>query len=126
MSTNWSTAATTAADGRCAVLDALLRGAQPGPVLRERGGRGKHLRRRTGRVRRAIPQPGGDGGGGGGEAGGLAGAVGLVDSGRRCAGVDDGQPAGPDDRRVLDTGDHRDAAAEPCQPDSGGGGVRRT
>ena len=43
------------AHSRCAVLDALLRGPKPGAVLRQRGGGGENLRRRAGRVRRAIP-----------------------------------------------------------------------
>ena len=42
-------------DGWCAVLDAFLRGTQPGTVLRQRGGGGENLRRSAGRVRRAIP-----------------------------------------------------------------------
>ena len=40
---------------RCAVLDALLGGPQPGAVLRQRGGGGENLRCRAGRMRGAIP-----------------------------------------------------------------------
>ena len=65
-------------------LDALLRGAQPGAVLRQRGGGGEHLRRSAGRVRRAVPEPVGDGGGGGGEPRRLGGPVCLLDICRRC------------------------------------------
>ena len=65
-------------DSRGAVLDALLRRPQPGPVLCERGGGGEDLRGRAGRVRRAIPQPIGHRGGGRAEPRGLGGSIGFL------------------------------------------------
>ena len=64
-------------------VDVLLGGAQPGPVLRQRGRRGQHLGRHAGRVRGPVAQPGGDRSGRGGEARRLGGTVRLVDLGRR-------------------------------------------
>jgi hypothetical protein len=94
-------------DGRCAVLDALLRGPQPGTVLRQRRGGGKHLRRGAGRVGGAVAKPVRDGTGGCRETRGLGRAVGFL---YIClvGDVDHRRSARPDHRRVLDPGDHRD------------------
>jgi hypothetical protein len=58
-------------------------------------------------VRRAIPQTIGHRGGGRAEPRGLGGSIGFL-----CIccfrDVDNGQSPRPDDRRVLDAGDHRD------------------
>ena len=86
------------------------------------GGGGEHLGRRAGRVRRAIPQPIGDRGRGGGEPCRLGGPVDLLNV-CRLGVIDDGQPPGSDHRRVLDTGDHGDAAQDGARRIAGGGRV---
>ena len=92
---------------RGAAGDALLGGADPGPVLGQRRGRRQHLRRRARRVGGPVTQPGGDGRGGRGEPRGLGGAVGFVDIAGRLDFVEGGQPAGTDHRGVLNAGHHR-------------------
>ena len=90
-----------------AVLDALLRRAEPGTVLREGRRRGEHLGRDAARVRRTVTQPVGDGRRRRGEALLFRGAVGF---GEVCGGlsVDVGQLAGPDHRCVLHPAYHGD------------------
>ena len=92
------------AHGGGAAVDELLGGTEPGPVLRQRGRRGQHLGRRTGRVCRAVAQPVGDGLGCRGEAGRLRRAIRLVDIGRRLHVIEDREAAGPDHRAVLNAG----------------------
>ena len=60
-------------------------------------------------MRRAVAQPGGDGVGRRGEAGRLRGPVFLFDLGRHIDVVERGRAPRPDDRPVLNSGDHRDA-----------------
>ena len=51
-------------------------------------------------------------------------AIAFLDVCRRCV-VDDGQSAGPDHRRVLNTGDHRDTPQNGARRVLGGRGVGR-
>ena len=91
-----------------AFLDALLGGAQPGPVLRERRGGGQDLGRRTGGTGGTRAQPLGDGGRRGGEPCGLRVPVRLGHLTTGVEVVEVGKPAGTDDGCVSNAGNHRD------------------
>jgi hypothetical protein len=65
-------------------------------------------------VRGAITEPIGHGAGGRGEPRGFGGPIAFLYIGCRCV-VDDGQPARPDHRGVLNTRDDRHTMQNGCE-----------